>query len=149
GLVLLAASAGPLAAQEPDIKRPVNKANEPLAKTLSLARSGEFLDNAVLAWARDKECASCHTTYAYLMARPALGDPRARLLSQTRKFFEARVAGWDKGGEGAGLPEGTEGITEVVATAATLAYHDGQSTGKLHPLTRKALDRMWKIQRAD
>src|SRR5436190_1069138 len=38
---------------------------------------------------------------------------------------------------------------EVVPTAATLAFHDGQSTGKLHPLTRQALDRMWKLQRPD
>jgi squalene-hopene/tetraprenyl-beta-curcumene cyclase len=37
----------------------------------------------------------------------------------------------------------------VVATAATLAFHDAQSTGKLHPLTRQALDRMWTLQQAN
>jgi len=30
---------------------------------LSLARSAEFLDNATMAWARDKKCAACHTGY--------------------------------------------------------------------------------------
>jgi squalene-hopene/tetraprenyl-beta-curcumene cyclase len=38
---------------------------------------------------------------------------------------------------------------EVVATAVTLAFHDAQTTGKLHPLSRRALDRMWTLQRAD
>jgi squalene-hopene/tetraprenyl-beta-curcumene cyclase len=149
-LALLAVPWGTLAAQAPaEAKAPVNKADVPLAEGLSFARSAEFLDAATLAWAKDRECASCHTTYAYLMARPTLGDPKAPVLLQTRRFFEERVANWDKGGEGAGLPEGTEGITEVVATASTLAFHDAQTTGKLHPLTRRALGRMWKLQRAD
>ena len=38
---------------------------------------------------------------------------------------------------------------EIVATAAALAFNDAASTGKLHPLTRAALDRMWTIQRPD
>src|SRR4029077_14786624 len=40
-------------------------------------------------------------------------------------------------------------VTEVVATAATLALNDAQSTGKLHPRTRQALDRMWTLQLPD
>src|SRR5262249_7972854 len=134
--VLLGLAAGRARAEgkaEQFPKPPVAKADEPLAGTLSLAKSAEFLDNASMAWAREKKCAACHTGYAYLMARPLLGDPKAPALVQTRKFFEDRVANWDRGGKGAGLPEGTEGVTEVVATASALAYHDGQSTGKLHP----------------
>jgi squalene-hopene/tetraprenyl-beta-curcumene cyclase len=38
---------------------------------------------------------------------------------------------------------------EVVATAAALALNDAATTGELHPLTRRALDRMWTIQRDD
>src|SRR5262249_56895939 len=30
-----------------------------------------------------------------------------------------------------------------------LASNDGKTTGKPHPLTRQALNRMWKLQRAD
>jgi squalene-hopene/tetraprenyl-beta-curcumene cyclase len=123
--------------------------NEPMAEKLSLARAGEYLDAATLAWTRSNQCASCHTTYPYLLARPMLGDPKAPALLRTRQFFEDRVAGWDAGGKGAGLPEGTEGVTEVVATAATLAMHDEQSTGRLHARTRQALDRMWTLQQAD
>ena len=39
--------------------------------------------------------------------------------------------------------------TEVVASGAILAFNDAHTTGKLHPATRKALDRMWTVQRAD
>jgi squalene-hopene/tetraprenyl-beta-curcumene cyclase len=140
-----------VSAQEPaPAKRPTpNSPQEPLAAKLSLARSAEFLDGVALSWMRQRQCGSCHTSYPYLMARPMLGDPKAPALLRLRKFFEDRVAGWDKGGRGAGLPEGTEGITEVVATAATLAFHDAHSTGKLQALTRQALDRMWTLQRQD
>jgi squalene-hopene/tetraprenyl-beta-curcumene cyclase len=126
-----------------------NSPREPLAAKFSLARSAEFLDAAVLAWTERRKCGSCHTSYVYLMARPALGDLKAPVLLRMRKFFEDRVAGWDKGGKGAGLPEGSEGVTEVVATAAALAFHDARAAGKLHPLTRQALDRMWTLQRDD
>src|SRR5262245_17121999 len=148
-LGLLSGQALPASEPEPFPKPAPSKATEPLAKTLSLERGGEFLDRAVMAWTRENNCASCHTTYPYLMARPMLGDARALALLQTRKFLEARVADWDVGGKNAGLLEGTEGITEVVAIAATLAFHDAQSTGKLHPRTRQALDRMWTLQQPD
>jgi squalene-hopene/tetraprenyl-beta-curcumene cyclase len=130
-------------------KPAASKPDEPKAEKLSLDRAGEYLDAATLAWERSNQCASCHTTYPYLLARPMLGDAKAPALLRTRRFFEDRVAGWDVGGKGAGLPEGTEGVTEVVATAATLAMHDAQSTGKLHPRTRQALDRMWTLQQAN
>jgi squalene-hopene/tetraprenyl-beta-curcumene cyclase len=149
-LLTLAATSGVSAqAPAPTRKLAPNSAKEPLAARLSLARSAEFLDAAALSWTQQRKCGSCHTSYPYLMARPMLGDPKAPALLQMRKFFGDRVAGWDKDGKGAGLPAGTEGVTEVVATAATLAFHDAQSTGKLHPLTRQALDRMWTLQQKD
>ena len=58
-------------------KPAASSAKEPFAAALSLAKSGEFLDAATLAWTRDRKCGSCHTSYPYLMARPALGDPKA------------------------------------------------------------------------
>jgi squalene-hopene/tetraprenyl-beta-curcumene cyclase len=129
--------------------------DEPVAGALSLARSAEFLDGATQAWIGQRKCASCHTGFPYLLARPALGDAEAPALLEVRKFFEDRVAAWDRGGKGAGYLEGdrvtrdTEGVTEVVATAATLAIHDAHSTGRLHPRTRQALARMWELQRPD
>src|SRR5262245_9445535 len=133
--------------QEEAIPKPApSSAREPLAKELSLEKAGRFLDGATLAWTRDRKCGSCHTSFPYLMARPALGDAKAPALLQMRAFFEKRVANWDSGAKADGLKAGSEGVTEVVATAATLAFHDAASTGKLHPLTRKALDRMWTLQ---
>jgi squalene-hopene/tetraprenyl-beta-curcumene cyclase len=126
-----------------------NSAKEPLAQTLSLDRTAAFLDGAALAWTREKKCNSCHTTYPYLMARPALGDTKAPALLQMRAFFENRVASWNNIVKADRSPDGSEDATEVVATAATLAFHDAQSTGKLHPLTRKALDHMWTLQQDD
>ena len=38
---------------------------------------------------------------------------------------------------------------EVVSTAAALAMNDYATAGKLNPLTRQALDRMWTLQKPD
>jgi squalene-hopene/tetraprenyl-beta-curcumene cyclase len=43
----------------------------------------------------------------------------------------------------------TEGVTEVVAIASTLALSDRRTTGKLQPATRTALARMWELQKPD
>jgi squalene-hopene/tetraprenyl-beta-curcumene cyclase len=129
--------------------------DEPRAESLSLTRSGEVLDKVTLAWIEKKQCASCHTGFPYLMARRAIGDGRAPALVQVRKFLEDRVVAWDQNGKGTGYLQGggpvakTEGITEVLAIAATLAIDDAQSTGKLQPITRQALERMWELQQPD
>src|SRR5580765_3359210 len=81
-------------------KPAASKADEPLARSLSLARGGEYLDRAAMTWARDRNCSSCHTSYPFLMARPMLGDAKAPALLWLRKSPEDRVAGWDAGGKG-------------------------------------------------
>jgi squalene-hopene/tetraprenyl-beta-curcumene cyclase len=155
-LLLLALPSGGIAGDPVPLGKPVAAAaTEPLADTLSLARSADYLDRVTLTWLKEKKCASCHTGFPYLLARPAIGDPQAPALLEVRRFLEDRVAAWDSGGKGTGYLKGTgslkvsEGVTEVVAIAATLALHDAQSTGKLHPRTRQALDRMWELQRQD
>jgi squalene-hopene/tetraprenyl-beta-curcumene cyclase len=115
-----------------------NSPNEPLAPRLSLARSADFLDQAALSWTEKRKCGTCHTNYAYLMARPALKEFATPAMAEVRKFFEGRVANWDTA-----KPRWD---TEVVATAVSLAINDAATTGKLHPHTRTALDRMWKLQ---
>jgi squalene-hopene/tetraprenyl-beta-curcumene cyclase len=116
-----------------------------LAKQWSLAKSGEFLDQAAVTWTNQRKCGTCHTNYPYLMARPALGDATAPGLVRVRRFFEDRVAGWDRPEKG----DKPRWDTEVVATAAALAFNDARTTGKLHPLSRRALDRMWTLQKAN
>ncbi len=133
--------AAPLKIEKPK----ANSDKEPLAKELSLAKSAEFLDAVSLGWTRERKCGTCHTNYPYLMARPLLKDIPAPALMEVRKFFEERVAGWDN----AAKADKPKWDTEVVATASLLAFNDAATTGKLHPATRKALDRMWTLQKAD
>jgi squalene-hopene/tetraprenyl-beta-curcumene cyclase len=134
-------------AETPDAfpKPKPNSADEPLAKSLSLEASARFLDAASVHWTQNRKCATCHTNVAYLMARPALTDSPSEGMALVRRFFESRVAHWDDTVKGA-KPNND---SEVVVVATALAINDARTTGKLHPLTRKALDRMWTRQRAD
>lgn len=126
-------------AQPPKVTR--NSPSEPLAAKLSLAKSAEILDSRAVAWTRTHHCGSCHTNYPYLLARPFLKMPASPAEDEVRKFFEKRAANWDSA-----KPRWD---AEVIATAATLAFHDAHTSGKLHPVTRSALDRMWTLQRKD
>jgi squalene-hopene/tetraprenyl-beta-curcumene cyclase len=122
-----------------------NSADEPMADHLSLERGARFLDAVAVNWTRERKCGTCHTNYAYMMSRSAVKGVDSPELAEVRSFFEGRVAGWD-GPEKGDKPKWD---AEVVATAAALALNDAATTGKLHPLTRKALDRIWTVQRAD
>jgi squalene-hopene/tetraprenyl-beta-curcumene cyclase len=130
---------------KPPTKPTANAPGEPLARSWSPSRAAEYLDGVAMAWLDKHSCAACHTHYPYLMAGPSLAPKPTPGLVRMRVFLENRVAHWD---DADGRPEeGSEGITEVVATATALAFNDAQTTGKLHPLTRKALDRVWAVQR--
>jgi squalene-hopene/tetraprenyl-beta-curcumene cyclase len=121
-----------------------NSPKEPLADKLSLARAAAFLDKAALNWTTKNKCGSCHSNVAYMIGRPALKDVPGEATTNVRSFFEDRAANWDR--EGKAKPRWD---AEVVTTAVALAFNDAQTTGKLHDLTRSALDRMWKLQRKD
>ncbi|MBL8793618.1 MAG: terpene cyclase/mutase family protein [Planctomycetia bacterium] len=137
----LAVFAATAAAQDAaPAKVPSSSADEPMAAKLSLVKAAEFLDLAGTSWTSVKKCGTCHTNYPYLMARPALKEGPMTGHDEVRAFFEKRIEGWDTD---LGKPRFD---AEVIATAATLAFNDAQTTGKLHPLTRKALDRMWTLQ---
>jgi squalene-hopene/tetraprenyl-beta-curcumene cyclase len=111
---------------------------------MSLAKAAAVLDNQSLVWTQQRKCGTCHTNYPYLLARPMLkGDTTA--LNEVRKFFEDRVANWDSGKK----EDKPRSDTEVTATAATLAIQDALTTGKLHPMSRQALDRTWTLQQAN
>ena len=114
-----------------------NKKDEPLAKQFSLAKATEFLDNASLQWLDKRACFTCHTNYAYLYARP-LVSAKAPAHGEIRKALEDMVSvRWKE--------KGPRWDAEVVASAAAFAFNDANTTGKLHPLTRMALDRMWTV----
>jgi len=124
------------------VKPAPNTADEPLAKEFSLARTAAFLDAGSLWWTQEKKCGTCHTNFPYLMARPLLKEMSLDAHDEVRRFFENRIAHWDDDAKQA-KPR-TD--TEVVATACVLAFNDALTTGKLHPLTRRALDKMWTLQ---
>ncbi|HEX7450529.1 MAG TPA: squalene--hopene cyclase [Pirellulales bacterium] len=118
-----------------------NQLDEPLATGFSLDRAVRFLDSAALTWQKDRQCFTCHTNYAYLYARPLIASD-APAHAAVRKFAEELVEKrWPE--------KGPRWDAEVVATAAALAFNDAATTGKLHPLSKVALDRMWTVQRAD
>jgi squalene-hopene/tetraprenyl-beta-curcumene cyclase len=122
-----------------------NSPDEPVAQRLSLPKAARFLDEVSGSWTRERKCGTCHTNYAYMLGRPAVKDVAAPEIEEIRSFFEERVAGWDRP-EREAKPRWD---TEVVATAAALAINDSMTTGKLHPRTRQALDRMWTLQKPD
>ena len=122
-----------------------NSPDEPIAASPSLVRAAEFLDAVALDWTRTRKCGTCHTNYAYLLARPALREIEGPAMAEIRSFFEERVSHWDD----AKPSSRPRWDTEVVATASALALNDAATTGTLHPTTRAALDRMWTLQRPD
>lgn len=118
-----------------------NRADEPLAAKFSMAQALHFLDSASLEWQQSWQCFTCHTNISYLIARPNVSAD-APAHREVRKYAEELVSlRWEE--------VGRRFDAEVVAIAAALALNDAASTGKLHPLTRTALDRMWSAQRDD
>jgi squalene-hopene/tetraprenyl-beta-curcumene cyclase len=144
-IVILAAlltclSIGRLLAAEPDVasSAPVeNTPDEPLAENFSMASATAFLDSAALNWTKTRQCFTCHTNYAYLIARPSVGSDvpaHGEIRAALEKMVEER---WPS--------DGPRWDAEVVMSAAVLAMNDAATTGQLHPTTRKALTRMWSV----
>jgi squalene-hopene/tetraprenyl-beta-curcumene cyclase len=118
-----------------------NDPNEPLATEFSSAKAARFLDTASVGWQKTFGCMTCHTNYLYLMSRPSVSSdvPAHQIV---RDYAEKLVSDrWPT--------KGPRWDAEVVMTAAMLAGNDAQTTGKLHPLTKEALDRIWTVQRED
>lgn len=134
-----------------------NRPDEPLAATLSLEKTRNFLDEMAVNWTREKGCGTCHSNIAYMIGRSALG-PHTPAADEVRNFFTDRATRWDSMGnelirgpvatsKGWGLV--TWFAHEVIVTGTMLAMDDAGTTGTLAPLTRQVLDRMWTLQRQD
>jgi squalene-hopene/tetraprenyl-beta-curcumene cyclase len=141
-LLLLLLGAGlSVAADRPPVPRPKpTRGDEPVARSWSAAKAAVYLDGVGVNWTRDRRCVTCHTNMPYLFARPLVkGAPDAG-WKEVRQFLEDDVTSWGNGGK-------PRGDAYLVATAAALAVSDARTTGKLHPATKTALDRMWSVQR--
>jgi len=119
-------------------------AEEPLLKELSFAKAAASLDRTAVAWVHKHKCGSCHTGWPFVMSRAVLKDESGTSLAEVRAFFEGRITNWD-----ADEQVKKHQHREIVGTSVALAMHDAQSTGRLHPVTKEALDRMWTLQRKD
>ncbi|MBX3414563.1 MAG: squalene--hopene cyclase [Pirellulales bacterium] len=118
-----------------------NSPDEPLLGAFSRAKAEHFLDSAALAWQKNRNCMTCHTNYLYLMSRPET-DLEAPAVGVVRDYAEKLVTErWEE--------KGPRWDAEVIMTAAVLASHDAAQGQGLHPVTRKALDRIWTVQRED
>jgi squalene-hopene/tetraprenyl-beta-curcumene cyclase len=118
-----------------------NRSDEPLRKEFSLAAAADFLDGASADWWKNRQCFTCHTNYSYLLARPGLKKPLPESLDVRQQLEDLVEKRW--------VEKGPRWDAEVVMSGAILAQHDTLTTGKLHPTTQKALDRLWTVQRAD
>lgn len=114
---------------------------EPLATSFSMKLAARSLDESALDWQKTNQCCQCHANLMYLVARPAL---RAIVTppNEVRDLFESLVRDrWET--------KGLRYPSEAMVVAVPMAFNDRATSGTLHPLTRKALDRMLTFQRAD
>ena len=120
-------------------RRRRTRPDEPIRGEFSMDAAVRFLDAAALNWQKDRKCFACHSDYAFLFTRP-LVSWKAPAHEQLRSKLE----------DLAEHPRDVKyRVTEAVMVASVLAQNDALTTGKLHPTTRKALDRMWTMQRED
>ncbi|MDX2035571.1 MAG: prenyltransferase/squalene oxidase repeat-containing protein [Isosphaeraceae bacterium] len=124
---------------------PAASADEPLASAPSLQRAEVFLDRASLDWTRRRQCGTCHTNYVYMLARPTKTDSRSEAEREIRRFFENRVEHWGDA-EPSAKPKWD---AEVIATAVTLALNDAAIGSQPSSSSRRAFDRVWRLQRED
>ena len=119
-------------------------ASEPLLERVSWSQAAAYLDAG--AHAHENNCFACHATFAYLAARPALAAT-ASVHQETRRALERSAAKF--AAEKLSPGDKPDRVAAVVMTAVVLAGHDAATSGKLQPLTRRALDRIWDLQRED
>lgn len=128
-------------ADERSVEKPAEiRADEPMLGKFDLSLARQSLDRSAWHWQKAFKCVSCHTTAAYMISRPSIqGDEAAYedIRSQLEEMVEEK---WERKLPAPGY---------VVATAASLAINDQRKTGKLDSTSKKALDRMWEVQRTD
>lgn len=117
------------------------KPDEPIAKSLNAKKAADYLDGVGLAWTRERNCMTCHTNVPYMFARPKIAGGDLKPMQEVREFLEANVKKWETAKPRTDY--------DVVATAVALTWNDVATTGKLHPATKAALDKVWTIQQPD
>lgn len=120
-------------------------ANEPFIETYSLQSAAAYLDER--AHLVEQKCFACHSTFTYLPAR-SLIDPLADEVMRSRVLLERMMTKLLDPDEAPKVK--TNHVPRIRLLAPVeLARHDAVATGRLAPLTRRALDAMWKLQSKD
>lgn len=108
----------------------------------SLRAAAKYLDDGALAWTRDRKCVACHTTGAYLLARPMLTPLLGKPSEEVRAEFIATIQDEQP------PTKELEGVTyytqaeRAVWRAAGLVQWDKHVTGALSEDTDRALRAM-------
>jgi squalene-hopene/tetraprenyl-beta-curcumene cyclase len=115
--------------------------------------AARYLDGRAAEWAVWKRaqveggaCISCHTSFPYLLARPALGRKLGE--APATEFESGLLAGVKTRGAKAAVappPENAAG-TDAILAAAILTLDDARRGGALVSDTEAALRRMWSLQ---
>jgi squalene-hopene/tetraprenyl-beta-curcumene cyclase len=146
-----------LAAQTLEVAVVTATSDEPVAKTFSLESAAASLDSTAIDFSRKHHCIQCHANFMYLVARPVLAS-FVKEPPDVRQLCESIVRDrWAKEGprydglEKTLYPHGTPDkiATEPIVIGFSLAVHDRSTTGKLHPLTQRALNYLLTLQRGD
>lgn len=129
----------PVAGQLQDTK------DEALATQFSLEAAAGYLDRR--AHLVEKSCYACHSTFTYIPAR-SLIDPLAEEVMRSRILLERLMTMLLDPKQAREVK--THHVSRLrILAPVELARHDAITTGKLAPLTRRALDAMWKLQKPD
>jgi len=113
--------------------------DEPMAPAFSAVNAAAYLDAIALAWTHERKCGTCHTNYAYMMGRPALGKENRAVAGEIRAFFAEKVEHRSY----------SPAVPHALILAGVLAINDAGTSRHLDPVTRQALDRMWELQGPD
>ena len=115
-------------AEQDDSKKEPQKtlASEPLLSEFSSEKATHFLDAGAQAHEQTK-CVSCHGTFAYLMARPALpmDTPKHKQVRVTLEKWVAYMM--EQGVDKTNKPQRR---VEAVMSGVVLAQHDAATTGR-------------------
>lgn len=121
-------------------------AGEEFIGTFSAAKAGAYLD--LRRHNVEGNCYACHSSGAYMAARPLI-DPLADGVMETRVMMQRNAADFTAKPPIDRMKSGPVERAGQILSAVEMARHDAVSTGKLQPLTRKALDHIWAFQLDD
>ena len=107
----------------------------------------EYMEQGAEAWTSEWKCVACHTNGSYMVVRPLLTPQFGRPQKALRDFFVTTLQ--EKLASDASDLSPDRDSTQEVYLAAGLAIWDAHVTHGLSPETSRALDLMFRVQRAD